>query len=324
MKMNLTSTINIFSSICVIGSLHVAILDSRDISIGHLDTSANGPEETVTLCPQASGRKYFVLLTGTPNIHYSAEITDNVADISLNKPVSFQATKTTTLFKFKPTTDVTRKQLDITVSSQSDTVAYLKVSDICSQAMNSKCLDHSGSSLRLTFGKQGRITLSKASRPSLNTFGFRYIGISLKNGSGKDLTKSVKLILTSSFDYKYFGSLSFLFVLSLFGGVLVAVWGCINFRDPYILPQEDNSVDADRAQNLEMVCSRRTESEAWNTNESRALRRGTEQRITSITCKERCWAIKEVLFGHWVARNVFLYNMHRGLCAVDRCVSVCI
>ena len=166
---NLTFKINLFSFIDVIGSLHVAILDSRDSFIGHLEVSANGPEETVTLCPQASGRKYCFSITGTPNMHYSTEITDDVTEISLNEQKSFEASKSTTLFKFKPTVDVTKKQLDITVSSQSDTVAYLKVSDICKQAMNTECLDYSESSLRLTFRKQGRITLSRASRPSLNT-----------------------------------------------------------------------------------------------------------------------------------------------------------
>ena len=131
-------------------------------------------------------------------MHYTAEITYYVSEISLDKPVSFQASKTVTMFKFKPTADVTQKQLDITVSSQLDVAAYLKVSDICKQAMNTKCLDFSGSYLRLTFDKQGRITLSKASSPPLNTSGFIYIGVALKYQS--NLTKSVNMTVTSSFD----------------------------------------------------------------------------------------------------------------------------
>ncbi|XP_074631463.1 uncharacterized protein LOC141890001 [Acropora palmata] len=255
------------------GSLNVAILDSRDSFIGHLEVSANGPEETVTLCPQGSGRKYLVLLTGTPNMHYTTEITDDVTEISLNEQKSFEASKTTTLFKFKPTVDVTKKQLDITVSSQSDTVAYLKVSDICKQAMNTRCLDYSESSLRLTFGKQGRITLSRASRPSLNTFGFRYIGIALKNQSGKNRIKSIELTLRSSFNYNYIRPLIFLGLVSSIGGIVIALWACFCFKDPYTLPQEDNSAESDRlnGQNLEILASNGSESEGGNRNESRPL-----------------------------------------------------
>ena len=90
--MELTFKINLFSFIVVIGSLYT-ILDSRTATIGELDIFANGPEETIILCPQASGRVHYVHLSGTPNIHYTAAITDKLAEISLNTPVSFQASK---------------------------------------------------------------------------------------------------------------------------------------------------------------------------------------------------------------------------------------
>ena len=305
--MNLTFKINLFSFIDVIGSLHVAILDSRDSFIGHLEVSANGPEETVTLCPQASGRKYFFSITGTPNMHYSTEITDDVTEISLNEQRSFEASKSTTLFKFKPTVDVTKKQLDITVSSQSDTVAYLKVSDICKQAKKTRCLDYSESSLRLTFRKQGRITLSRASRPSLNTFGFRYIGIALKNQSGKNRIKSVELTLTSSFNYNYSKPLIFLVFVSFIGGFLIALWACYCFGDPYTLPQEDNSAEADRlnGQNLEILASNGRESEGSNRNESLPLFGENKLRIpkTEVLC-----AMGEVLHSHWLARGPKMFS----------------
>ncbi|XP_074632502.1 uncharacterized protein LOC141890865, partial [Acropora palmata] len=302
-----------FSFVVVIGSLHVAIFDSRDSTIGHLDISANGPEETVTLCPQASGRKYFVLLTGTPNMHYTTEITDDVTEILLNETKSFEVSKSTTLFKFKLTDDVlTKKQLDITVLSPSDTVAYLKVSNICKQAMDTKYLDYSESSLRLTFGKQGRITLSRASPPSLlNTSGgFTYIGIALKKDTKK---KSVNLTLASSFDYSYSKPLCFLICLSFFGGILVSLWALLCFRDPYILPQEDNPVDSDNLSSLtasnahshlkenlkSLFSSCWKEREAGNRDELRPL----VQRRTPLTWNELFGAMKKVLLGHWVARG---------------------
>ncbi|XP_067031743.1 uncharacterized protein [Acropora muricata] len=218
------------------GSLHITILDSRPATIGELDIFANGPEETVILCPQASGREYHVHLSGTPNIRYTAAVTDKLVEISLNTPVSFQASKKTTLFSFEPTFSVTQKQLDITVSSHSDAVAHLKVSPICKQAKNTKLLDYSGSYLRLTFNKKGRITLSRASRPSLDSSGFTYIGIALEDQSYENLTKSVKLTLTSSFDYNYSGPLLFLICVSLFGGIFVSLWACFCFRDQQRAP----------------------------------------------------------------------------------------
>jgi len=297
------------------GSLHVAIFDSRDSLIGHLDISANGPEETVTLCPQASGRKYFVLLTGTPNMHYTTEITDNVPEIFLNETKSFKASKTT-LFKFKPTGDVTKKQLDITVLSHSDTVAYLKVSNICKQAMDTKYLDYSESSLRLTFGQKGKITLSKASPPSLlNTSGgFIYIAIALKNQNDKE--KFGNLTLASSFDYSYGKPLVSLICVSFFGGILVSLWALLCFRDPYILLKEDNPVDSESLNSLtasnsyshlkenlkSLFSSCWKEREAGNRDELRPLVRGVQRR-TPLTWNELFGAMKKVLLGHWVARG---------------------
>lgn len=252
------------------GSLHITILDSRPATIGELDIFANGPEETVILCPQASGREYHVHLSGTPNIRYTAAVTDKLVEISLNTPVSFQASKKTTLFSFEPTFSVTQKQLDITVSSHSDAVAYLKVSNICKQAKNTKLLDYSGSYLRLTFNKKGRITLSRASRPSLDSSGFTYIGIALEDQSYENLTKSVKLTLTSLFDYIYSGPLLFLICVSLFGGIFVFLWAWFCFRDSYILPQD--------------------------------LFEGLAgQQRTYLTCTDIFRAMKKVFFGNWVA-----------------------
>ena len=242
-------------------------------------------------------------------MHYSAEITDNVTEITLNEQRSFKASETTTLFKFKPTVDVTKEQLDITVSSPDDSiVAYLKVSDHCKQAKKTRSLDYSGSSLRLTFRKQGRITLSRASPPSpLNTSdGFTYIGISLKNNSGQNLTKSVKLTLRSSFNYNYSGPLIFLVLVSFIGGIAIAVGAWFCFRDPYIPPQEDRL----NRQDLEMLLDDRSESGAGNTDESAQPMFGeNEQTIPlNITYNEYLGAVGKVLYGHWLARGPKMFS----------------
>ena len=46
-----------------------------------------------------------MLLTGTPNMHYTTEITDDVTEILLNETKSFEVSKSTTFFKFKLTDD---------------------------------------------------------------------------------------------------------------------------------------------------------------------------------------------------------------------------
>lgn len=298
------------------GSLHISIFDSDDASIGHMDISANGPGTAITLCPQTSGRKYFMLFTGTTNLRYSAEISDNITAITLNAPVTFNATKTPTLFKFNQTGSVSKRQLDITVLSSSTTLAYLKVSNVCKQAANTKYLDYTGSSLRLTFDKKGRITLSKASRPALTTTGFIYIGVALKDPSSQALSKTVKLTLESSFDYDYAKPLYFLTFLSFFGGILVSLWALLCFRDPYILLQGNNPIDSDSLSSLtaSSAVSRFKDNlkslfsscwrgrEAGRPDELQPLVRGVQQR-TPITWKELCEAMKMVLIGHWFTRG---------------------
>jgi len=293
----------------------MSVFGADDSSLGHLDIPKHGSGDTLTVCPQHSGRKYLVLLTGTPNLNYAAEISDNVSSITLDKKVIFDASKTPTVFQFKPNKGISEKQLDITVESNSATPAYLKVSDVCKEVLDIKYLDYQGSSLRLTFAERGRITLSKASKPQLGDSGkVWYIGVALKKTTDTNATKSVRLTLRSSFDYDYSTPLFFLIGLSFFGGIVVSLWALFCFRDPYILVQGDSPIDdslslssssgvssfKDNVKSLFSSCWRKRE--AGESDELRPLIRGARDR-KPLSWKELFVAMKNVLFGHWFARG---------------------
>ncbi|CAH3147464.1 unnamed protein product [Porites evermanni] len=93
--------------------------------------------------------------------------------------------RNTSVFQFIPPKDISKTQLDITVTSDSDALSYLKVSRICQDIKdNVRLVDYRGESIRLTFARKGRFTLSKASISSLADSASWYIGISLNNTTG--------------------------------------------------------------------------------------------------------------------------------------------
>ena len=72
------------------------------------------------------------------------------------------------VFQFTPPKDISKTRLDITVTSESDVPSYLKVSRICQDVKDHiRNVDYRGESIRLSFVKKGRITLSTASIPPL-------------------------------------------------------------------------------------------------------------------------------------------------------------
>ena len=288
---------------------------ATDSSLGHLYVPVNGSGSTLTACPQKSSRKYLVLFTGTPNLKYSAEISDSVRTIKLNQVETFEAKGTSTVFQFQPTPGISKRQLDVTVESNTDTSAYLKVSHNCESVVNNiRHLDYDKTSIRLTFAKKGRITLSKASSPRLEDSGdMWFIGVALKRNDTSKL-KNVTLTLKSSFDYDYGKPFYFLISLSLFGGIFVSLWALLCFRDPYVLVQEDSPVESGSGYSSTSIASstfqnnlRSLFSSCWKRNERAAdeltpLIRGTSYRHP-LKWRELFVAMKEVLFGHWFVRG---------------------
>ena len=134
--------------------------------------------------------------------------------------------------------DISDTQLDVTVTSESaDVPAYLKVSRVCEEVDKDNIyeVDYKGESLRLSFAKKGRITLSKVSVPPLtDSTSSWFIGIAIKNATGDTLrnaTKTVNLTLTRSFDYSYSRPLLSLGFISFILGVVVSLWAWLSFRE---------------------------------------------------------------------------------------------
>ena len=165
------------------------------------------------------------------------QVESSVVKIVLNKPLTFDLGlyESFKVFQFIPTEDISDMQLDVTVTSESDDVpAYLKVSRDCKDVNeNIDVVDYKGESIRLSFAKKGRITLSRVSIPPLtDSTSSWFIGIAIKNATGETpdkATKTVTLTLKRSFNYSYFWPIFFLVVLSVVCGALVACCGICSF-----------------------------------------------------------------------------------------------
>ena len=179
------------------------------------------------------------MFSGTTGVSFMAEM-QHGGGIQLDVPVTVELSAKDTypaVFQFTPTKDISSTQLDITVTSESDDVpAYLKVSRDCKDVKeNINVVDYKGESLRLSFAKKGRITLSTLSIPPLTaSTSSWFIGIAIKNASGDtpiDARKRVTLTLKRSFDYTYY-TLDYILV---FGcgvvGVVISVIAWVIFRE---------------------------------------------------------------------------------------------
>ena len=186
-------------------------------------------------------------LSGTPGVGFTVEASQDNG-IGLDDPKEFEINErnTVNVFQFIPPKDISKTQLDITVTSNSDVPAYLKVSRNCLDVKdNIRLVDYKGESIRLTFSRKGRITLSKASIPSLTYSASWYIGIALNNAAGTtplNASKTGTLILKKSFSYSYAGPMSFIWLVPFFGGGIAVVWALYCFKEPHVHPfQSSNS-----------------------------------------------------------------------------------
>ncbi|PFX32466.1 SID1 transmembrane family member 1 [Stylophora pistillata] len=220
------------------GFLHISLYQQGESSLlGHLDVSEpTSVWNTVNICPtglnnnQTTNAMLLSVVGKGRGLSFTVQIAEHVSEIALDKPhpVDVQRDKVS-VFQFIPSQDISDKQLDITVTSQSKVAAYLKVSQNCKEVDLQKDLesiDYKKECLRLSFATKGRITLSRFSAPPLNDSVSRwFIGIGLKNlGNVKfNESKHVTLTLTRSYDYNYVTPICGLILLSLFGGILVSI-----------------------------------------------------------------------------------------------------
>ena len=209
--------------------------------LGNLDVwKSKGDWSSLIICPSRDhsnkDQEKHLLLSGTPNLAFKVQVESSVLGIVLNKPLTFDLGpyESIKVFQFIPTEDISDKQLDVTVTSESDVPAYLKVSRDCKDVdKNIDVVDYRGGSIRLSFAKKGRITLSRFSIPPLtDSTSSWFIGIAIKNATGETpdkATKTVTLTLKRSFNYSYFWPIFFLVVLSVVCGALVACCGICSF-----------------------------------------------------------------------------------------------
>ena len=206
--------------------------------LGNLDVwKSKGDWSSLIICPSRDhnnkDQEKHLVLSGTPNLAFKVQVESSVLGIVLNKPLTFRLGpyQPIKVFQFIPTEDISDMQLDVTVTSESDDVpAYLKVSRDCKDVNeNIDVVDYKGKSIRLSFAKKGRITLSRVSIPPLtDSTSSWFIGIAIKNATGEtpnEATKSVTLTLKRSFDYSYFWPIFHLVVLSVVFGAVVACCG---------------------------------------------------------------------------------------------------
>ena len=210
--------------------------------LGNLDVwKSKGDWSSLIICPSRDhnnkDQEKHLVLSGTPNLAFRVQVESSVVKIVLNKPLTFDLGlyQSFKVFQFIPTEDISDMQLDVTVTSESDDLpAYLKVSRDCKDVNeNIDVVDYKGESIRLSFAKKGRITLSRVSIPPLtDSTSSWFIGIAIKNATGETpdkATKTVTLTLKRSFNYSYFWPIFFLVVLSVVCGALVACCGICSF-----------------------------------------------------------------------------------------------
>ena len=228
------------------GFLHLSVfgLAGKEESqlLGHMDVlKSHSDWSSLTLCPsrfnnEIQDRK--LSLSGSPDLDFTMQIESLSGVISLNRPEEFWITKSDAHFvaQFLPPQDISTTQLDITVTSDSDIQAYLKVSKVCKAVKeNIQLVDYKGESIRLSFAKKGRITLSKVSQPPLtDSTSSWFIGIALKNVTGEtksDANKTGTITLTRSFDYSYTFPISILVISTILSGILISAFAFACFKN---------------------------------------------------------------------------------------------
>ena len=242
-------TIN-YCDFLLTGSLHLSLLDEDESFLqGHLDIPKSAISERWTglpLCPSRSSNdfvKKHLTFSGTPGVRFTIEASQDY-EIDLNEEKTYHIFEwnTVNVFQFTPPKDISETQLDITVTSESDVPCYMKVSQICQDVNkdNIRVVDYRGESIRLSFAKKGRITLSTASTPPLtDSTASWYIGLALNNAAGTtplNGSKTGTLTVTRSFNYSYGGPMSFICLVPFFFGGIVAVWALYCFKEPHVSP----------------------------------------------------------------------------------------
>ena len=253
---------------------------------------------SLILCPPRFNSKMKdrrLTFSGSPRLNFSVEIQSSPSEIEINKPEHFKINQLNpvSVFQFIPPKDISKTQLDVTVTSNSDVPAYLKDSKDCKDVKeNIRLVDYKGESIRLSFARKGRITLSRVSLPPLtDSTSSWFIGIALKNDRGitePDARKTGTLTLTKSFNYLYKEPMLFICLVPFFGGVLVAIWALLCFKEPHVNPRAHPS-------NI-------------NNSESQPLIITSSNIDVTVNCSDVGAAMCQIFSRHWFGRGPKTYS----------------
>ena len=234
-------------SLLFLGFLHISLYHQGESSLlGYVEVSEPTPVwNTISICPtvltnnKTTEERFLSVVGKGIGLSFTVQIAEGASEIALDQPLTVDVQRDeVSMFQFIPPQGISDKQLDITATSESKVAAYMKVSQNCREVDLQKDLesiDYKKESLRLSFAKKGRITLSRVSIPPLtDSVSGWFIGIGLKNLSGDvklSESKHVTLKLTRSFDYNYATPICVLFFASFLVGILVSIFAYFLFEE---------------------------------------------------------------------------------------------
>ncbi len=294
--------------------------------LGHVNVSQLKPTwNSQTICPPRSvkPRVSFMSVVGTGGVSFAVDLSQNPSEMMLDIPqtVNIKSTKAI-VFPFNSQKDISDRQLDITVTSPSNIPAYLKVSQIRQDVdENIQVVDYKKASLRLSFAKKGRITLSTVSVPPLTaSTSSWFIGIALKNATGSlkpSESKNVTLKLSQSFDYSYARPLCTLFFVSLGLGIIVSGLAVYLFRESLVkvnIPEALVIVNiSNRDQDIQ------PSNGQDNSNNSQSSKRvGAKTNFGAFIC-----AMRKVAYRCWFSGGPKTYSYATGVAGFVLMVGAC-
>ena len=200
--------------------------------------------------------------------------------------------------------------LEMTVSSEDDTVeCLLEVSQSCSsaqsQGLTERSSDVNQSSIKLTFTKSGRITLSQYSSPMIMT-GRWYIGIHCKSiDKESSYTKKVSLHVTQGYTYDMSGKAlptAYMCIVTILGGIVIAVFAHFFLNSDFD--------DCSGLLHLEAEGQTRVHREP-----SQGILEYAPDPIPRMTFPIKQWI--KVIFVAWFGRGIKTYSYLTGVLAIS-------
>ena len=312
----------------LLGFLNIFAYEAEGSSslLGHVNVSQLKPTwNSQSICPPRSvkPRIIFMSVVGTGGVSFAVDLSQNPSEMMLDIPqrVNIKSTKAI-VFPFNPQNDISDRQLDIRVTSPSNIPAYLKVSQIRQDVdENIQVVDYKKASLRLSFAKKGRITLSTVSVPPLTaSTSSWFIGIALKNATGSlkpSESKDVTLKLSQSFDYSYARPLCTLFFVSLGLGIIVSGLAVYLFKESLVkinIPEALVIVNiSNRDQDIQ------PSNGQDNSNNSQSSKRvGAKTNFGAFVC-----AMMKVAYRCWFSGGPKTYSYATGVAGFVLMVGAC-